>query len=117
MTTEPRSSDDRLLDLFDDHVGEKYPEWTVTRSQFGTDGHRMLSPTEPCDRCGKKVFLMLPKRWQNPVWLTLGEMEHANTLFPTCRTRRHKCGDGDSWSVEAALFVDAAMREWTGQAA
>jgi hypothetical protein len=26
--------------------------------------------------------------------------------------KRHTCGNGESWSVEAALFVESALKEW-----
>lgn len=106
------NSDERLLNLLDDSVFERYPEWKLERSYFETDGHRVMAPPEPCDQCGKTVFLLLPKGFTKPVWLTWGDLKGTDTLFPQCSTKRHKCGDGESWSVEAVLFVESAMREW-----
>jgi hypothetical protein len=106
-------TDGRLLDLLDDSLITKTnKKWELVRAYFGPDGHRIMSPTEPCDRCGKAVFLLLAKGMTKPVWLTFGELQHVDTLFPQIKTKRHECGDGESWSVEAALFVNAALREW-----
>lgn len=104
-------SDARLFELFDQHCKDSMghelsPEFWELR------GHRVTSPVEPCDQCGQKVFLFLARGWEQPRWLTLGELRDADTLFPYATTRFHRCGDGASWSVEAALFVEAAMREW-----
>jgi hypothetical protein len=47
-----------------------------------------------------------------PVWLMWGQLKDLDTLFPKCSTKRHACGEGESWSVEAALFVETALQEW-----
>jgi hypothetical protein len=106
------NANNRLLDLLDDSIFEKYPAWKLERGYFEQDGHRLMSPPEPCNQCGKTVFLLLAKGRSTPVWLMWGQLKHTDTLFPQCSTKRHTCGAGESWSVEAALFVEAAMREW-----
>lgn len=104
------ATEDRLFAQLDRHVADTFgDEWELPRSTFD---HRMMSPVEPCNLCGKTVFLLLPKGRSTPVWLQLGEFTGADTLFPGCTTKRHQCGDGDSWSVEAALFVESALAEW-----
>lgn len=112
--TGPSSTDDRLLAQLDDHVQATTGDvWKLTRETFD---HRVASPVEPCHLCGRKVFLLLPKGETKPVWLQLGDVVGQDTLFPTVQTRRHKCGDGESWSVEAALFLETALAEWALQA-
>lgn len=102
-------TEDRLIREFDQHITETHRGYELSKENFA---HRVESPVEPCDQCGKKVFLMLAKGQPQPVWLELGELIRADTLFPATTTRRHQCGDGDSWSIEAALFVESAMAEW-----
>lgn len=107
-------SEDRFYEQLDAHFRETHPEyadqWQLDRAQFAD--HRLSSPVEPCDVCGKKVYLMQPKGWRRPVWCQFGEFVDADTLFPQMTQKRHQCGDGDSWSVEAALFVESALAEW-----
>jgi hypothetical protein len=102
-------TEDRLIREFDQHITDTHPGWGLDETGFN---HRLQSPVEPCDRCGHRVFLLLPAGRSKPVWLQLGDVEGADTLFPQVQTRRHHCGDGESWSVEAALFVESAMAEW-----
>jgi hypothetical protein len=111
------NSDERLIELLNESlISKTNKQWELIPGNFDAGQHRVMSPTEPCDRCGKAVFLMLPKGCDRPVWLTWGELQHLDTLFPQITTKRHSCGDGESWSVEAALFADAAMLEWAGGA-
>jgi hypothetical protein len=108
---EPRSADARLYDLLDEHCVDK-TGWGLSPEIWAQKGYRVASPVEPCERCGQKVFLFLVPGWDQPRWLTLGEIKGKDTLYPYSTTRSHRCGDGDSWSVEAAVFVETAMREW-----
>lgn len=104
------STEDRLLDQLDQHlIDSTGGAWEITR---GTFDHQVLSPVEPCNLCGQKVFLLLPHGRSKPVWLQFAGPKGMDTLFPVMRTKRHTCGDGDSWSGEAALFVDSALAEW-----
>jgi hypothetical protein len=102
-------TDKRLFDELDQHVSDTHPVWRLLGETFD---HRVQSPVEPCSVCGKKVFLLLAKGTDQPVWLQIAEVVGVGTLFPGIQTRRHECGDGESWSVEAALFVESAMAEW-----
>lgn len=105
--------EERLLDTVDGALlGKHGQKWELIRTEWSDGGHRIMSPAEPCDNCGQQVFLVLPKGVAKPVWLVLGELKRTDTLFPQVGTKRHKCGDGESWSVEAALFVETALREW-----
>jgi hypothetical protein len=103
------STEDRLLDQLAAHATDVHPEYELVREMFE---HRMMSPVEPCHLCGRKVFLLLPQGRTKPTWLQLGDIKGGDTLFPKCKTKRHQCGDGESWSVEAALFVESALVEW-----
>jgi len=98
----------RLVELLDEHLNEVHPAWRLEDLR----GHRIESPVEPCNVCGHRVFLMLPAGCDRPVWLQFGDVVDTDTLFPACKTKRHTCGDGDSWSVEAALFAETAMSTW-----
>jgi hypothetical protein len=101
-------TNDRLIEQFDQHITHTHPGFGLSELR----GHRIQSPVEPCNVCGQKVFLMLPAGQLKPVWLQLGDLIEVDTLFPKTRTRLHHCGDGESWSVEAALFVESCMAEW-----
>ncbi|MFI6302148.1 hypothetical protein ACIBCH_09775 [Amycolatopsis thailandensis] len=105
-------SDARLLDMFEQHCIDTEPDYRLTREAFERAGHRIASPVEPCSQCGQRVYLFLAAGWKQPKWLQLGQIEGKDTLFPKMTQKRHTCGDGDSWSVEAVLFVESAMREW-----
>jgi len=106
-------TDQRLTDMLDKHVVDSTSGgWKIDPVCWAHGGYKVASPVEPCDQCGQKVFLFLDPKWDRPRWQQLGELKDGDTLFPKIGTRRHKCGDGDSWSVEAALFVADAMREW-----
>lgn len=105
----PQDTEDRLLREFDEHITDTCPGFGLLAETFN---HRLQSPVEPCERCGCRVFLLLPAGRSKPVWLQLGDLIGVDTLFPKVKTRRHHCGDGDSWSVEAALFVETAMASW-----
>jgi hypothetical protein len=105
-------TDARLLDLLDQHCTDTEPDYELNREAFAQKGHRIQSPIEPCERCGKRVYLLLPGGWTKPVWVQLGQLKDADTLFPVMSQKRHTCGNGGSWSVEAALFVESALKEW-----
>lgn len=107
-----KSSDDRLLELLDEHLGEVHPEFAKTWRLEPPRGFRLQSPVEPCNVCGQRVYLILRDGCERPYWVRLGRIKSEDTLFPSVAQVRHECGGGESWSVEAALFVDAAMAEW-----
>lgn len=109
MTT----TDARLYKLLDQHIINTTGGYEISPEAWAHAGHRISSPVEPCDRCEGRVFLLLAAGWSKPAWFQLGSLEGTDTLFPQIRTKRHMCGDGDSWSVEAALFVESAMLEWS----
>jgi hypothetical protein len=106
-------SDARLVELLDELVREIHPEfarnWTVDPAGFK---FRLDSPPEPCAQCGQRVYLILPHGSDRPRWVRIGGIRNPDSLFPTIRQIRHECGEGDSWSVEAALFVESAMAAW-----
>lgn len=103
------SSDARLLRLLDEHVGDVHPGWQISGEPTR---FRVQSPVEPCELCGQRVYLILVNGQEHPTWVTLGAIKGEDTLFPCCSQRLHKCGDGESWSVEAAVFMEAAMADW-----
>jgi hypothetical protein len=106
-------TEDRLLDMVDDELKARHPvfsqEWALDRAALA---FRVQSPVEPCEKCGHRVYLILPHGSDQPRWARIGEPQGLDTLFPSVRQVRHECGDGESWSVEAALFVETAMAEW-----
>lgn len=104
------NTEDRLFDQLDQHLKETHDGWELDRETFD---HQIMSPVEPCNLCGRKVFLILGKGQIKPVWLQFGNLVGQDTLFPYTKTKRHTCGDGESWSVEAALFVESALKEWS----
>lgn len=107
----PTNADDRLVDLVDEEIQLKHPAYEIDREACA-DKFRVQSPVEPCDRCGRRVYLILPTGSDRPRWVQVGELVDADTLFPRVTQIRHECGDGESWSVEAALFVESAMASW-----
>lgn len=104
-------TENRLMSQLDEHLTQTHAGWRLDATSFD---HQIQSPVEPCNLCGRKVFLLLAKGYDKPVWLQLGDLTDLDTLFPGVKTRRHCCGDGESWSVEAALFVESAMAMWAG---
>lgn len=102
-------TDGRLLNLLDDELQLAHPEYEIDPDRLT---FRVLSPVEPCDRCGRRVYLILPEGQDTPRWVQLGEPKDVDTLFPAVTQVRHECGDGESWSVEAALFVETALATW-----
>lgn len=73
---------------------------------------RVASPVEPCGQCGHRVYLILVDGETEPRWERIGPVRDADTLFPQVMQIRHECGDGDAWSVEAALFAEQTLVEW-----
>jgi hypothetical protein len=103
----------RLTDMLASELERQHPtfseDWTLDVDHLK---FRMQSPVEPCEKCGHRVYLILPNGSDQPRWVRLGDVQGEDTLFPSVRQVRHECGDGESWSVEAALFVESAMASW-----
>lgn len=107
------SSDERWMVQLADEVARVHPEFA---KQWELDpnpvGFRIASPVEPCEKCGHRVYLILVDGETQPRWERIGPVHDADTLFPTVGQIRHECGDGDAWSVEAALFAEETMTAW-----
>jgi hypothetical protein len=106
-------TNDRLNGMLADEVERAHPvlaeDWVLDVDNLK---FRMTSPVEPCGECGHRVYLILADGADQPHWVRIGDVQNGNSLFPSVQQVRHECGDGDSWSVEAALFVETAMASW-----
>lgn len=104
------SSDDRLVRLLEAEVARVHPDLAVGwRLDLAWWGFRIASPVEPCEQCGHRVYLILVGG--EPRWMRIGAAR-AGFVFPQVEQVRHECGDGDAWSVEAALFAEQTLAEW-----
>lgn len=114
------SSDERLVRAVDRELARTHPDLASVGTGLQLDWRadsrvgncRVASPVEPCPTCGFRVYLILVDGDTRPRWVRLGEVAALDTLFPTVQQVRHECGDGDAWSVEAALFAAETMAEW-----
>lgn len=106
------SSDARLLRQLEDEMARVHPE-LVKNWEIDSDALtccRIASPVEPCEQCGRRVYLILVGG--EPRWVRLGAVIDNDSLFPRVEQVLHECGDGGAWSVEAALFTAETLVEW-----
>lgn len=117
----PTSSDERLVREVDAELARAHPNLAGVGTGLELDRRadsrvgncRVASPVEPCPTCGYRVYLILVDGDTRPRWMRLGEVLALDTLFPTVQQILHECGLGDAWSVEAALFAEQTMAEWS----
>ena len=100
------------MGLLQDELRRVHPDlaeqWQLDPAWWG---FRIASPVEPCEQCGHRVYLIQLADGELR-WMRMG-VAVAGFLFPKIEQIRHECGDGDAWSVEAALFADRMLAEWS----
>lgn len=108
----PSNSDERMVRLLEAELRRVAPvaaRWEIDREALV--GWRIASPVDPCERCRYRVYLILVDG--DPRWVRIGAVRAGvDPQHPVVEQRLHECGDGDSWSVEAALFAEDTMAEW-----